>query len=307
MSKRLYWDQKDPYRRFLCRTHGQEDGMTIDDMLRIKEETGYSYAALEKLSGIPAATIQKILTGKSEKPRVRNVKELQKVFAAISEKSRADNRSYQECSEGTGYGEIREARPAYSAVRTQGHFTIEDYCALPDDVRMELIDGYLIKMEAPSCPHQYLVGEAFHQIADYIHKNKGRCRPLSSPIDVQLDRDDRTMLQPDVLIVCDPSKVRRRVVYGAPDFVLEVISESTRKKDFIKKTQKYADAGVREYWIVDPFQEKVFVYFFEEANILRLYGLYDDIPVQIYGGELVISFRSVREWIEEVPEEDENF
>ncbi len=81
-----------------------------------------------------------------------------------------------------------------------------------------------------------------------------------SPVDVQLDKDDKTMAQPDVFLVCDQSKNTGRCIYGAPDMVIEVTSPSTRKRDFGKKLGKYVDAGVREYWIVDVKNQKVIVY-----------------------------------------------
>ena len=72
--------------------------------------------------------------------------------------------------------------------------------------------------------------------------------PIASPIDVQLNCDDKTMVQPDVLVVCDREKVIRRCIYGAPDFIIEILSLTSRKKDMFTKLAKYKEAGVREYW-----------------------------------------------------------
>ena len=88
------------------------------------------------------------------------------------------------------------------------------------------------------------------------------CIPLTAPVDVQLDRDEKTMLQPDVLILCDKRKLIRRCIYGAPDFVLEVLSPSTRSKDQIVKLKKYMEADCREYWIVDIENRRIVVYDF---------------------------------------------
>ena len=140
---------------------------------------------------------------------------------------------------------IREASAPYF-VKKQGDYTLEDYYAIPDDIRVELIDGVIYDMSAPTSVHQLLTGFLFTQFMNHVMKEKGSCLPIVSPIDVQLDCDDRTMLQPDVVIVCDRKKVVHRCVYGAPDFVLEILSPSSRKKDSIIKLNKYMNAGVRE-------------------------------------------------------------
>ena len=142
-------------------------------------------------------------------------------------------------------------------------------------------------------------GYTYAQIANFILERGGDCMPFISPVDVQLDCDDKTMVQPDVAIVCQRDKVRRRVVYGAPDFVLEVISKSTKKKDYTKKLSKYMNAGVREYWIVDFEQGVVLVYFFESEAFSVIYGMDQPIPIQIYQGELQIGFEHINRWIEE--------
>ena len=127
----------------------------------------------------------------------------------------------------------------------------------------------------------------------------GSCRPFIAPVDVQLDCDERTMVQPDVGIVCDPDKIKRFGIYGAPDFLVEVISPSTKKKDYIKKLAKYMEAGVREYWILDPYQKRLLVYFFEGDVFPVIYGLDQPVPVGIYNGDLVIDFSNIAKWIEE--------
>ena len=90
--------------------------------------------------------------------------------------------------------------------------------ALPDEQRVELIDGYFYDMASPTFGHQSIGGEIHRQIANYIMEHGGNCRPFIAPVDVQLDCDERTMVQPDVGIVCDTSKIKRFGIYGAPDF-----------------------------------------------------------------------------------------
>lgn len=192
--------------------------------------------------------------------------------------------------------EVHEAMPACAVPRKkQGEYTLEDYYALPDDIRAELIDGELIFLEAPSSIHQELIGELFFEIKLYIRTNNGPCKILPSPLDVQLDCDNRTMLQPDISVICHRDRIVKKGVYGAPDLCIEIVSTSSRKRDYEKKRMKYQNAGVREYWIVDPKTESVLCYFFEESNESHSYTFDDKIPVRIYDSNLVINFAKVKE------------
>ncbi len=185
---------------------------------------------------------------------------------------------------------------AFGRKKKQGEYTLEDYYALPEDVRVELIDGVFYDMSAPSLSHQGAAGEIYLQVMDYIKRKEGPCRAYVSPMDVQLDCDDRTMVQPDLVILCDPQKNIEKCIYGAPDFVLEVLSPSSRFKDLSVKLRKYEKAGVRECWFLDPAKRTLLVYFFEKENQPVLYGLTGRVPVGIYCGELEIDLDRVVKW-----------
>ncbi len=145
------------------------------------------------------------------------------------------------------------------------HYTYADYCSWPDDVRYELIDGVAYAMSpAPTRTHQNLTGELFRQIATAL---KGKpCQPFVAPFDVRLphtdEADDKvdTVVQPDVLVVCDEAKLDERGVRGAPDWVAEVLSPSSAKRDLIVKLALYERSGVREYWLLHPTDRLVTVY-----------------------------------------------
>ncbi|MCD8104603.1 MAG: Uma2 family endonuclease [Lachnospiraceae bacterium] len=208
--------------------------------------------------------------------------------------------TYEEKEDGSGRDLLGEAGAQYAyRYHRQGEYTLEDYYALPDEQRVELIDGVLYDMAAPSSPHQIASAELFMQLASYIKSQKGSCRALYAPLDVQLDCDDRTMLQPDVLVVCDKDKIRKRCVYGAPDFVIEILSDSTARKDMSVKLGKYLNAGVREYWIVDLQQEKVIVHDRTKDDCdgchTSLYGMDQPVPVQIFDGKCQIYFDEICE------------
>lgn len=208
---------------------------------------------------------------------------------------------------GSGEGSadrVSEAMPAYQ-VKKQGEYTLEDYYALPDERRVELIDGVIYDMSAPTTIHQIIGLKIWHQLESYIQSKKGACIPFAAPVDVQLDCDDRTMVQPDVLVVCDRNKIIKRCVYGAPDFVVEVLSPSTKRKDGIIKLSKYISAGVREYWIVDPDKKQVVVYDFQKEDYPVIYGFGGEIPVGIFDGECRVDFAEIYEYIRFLYEKEE--
>ena len=165
---------------------------------------------------------------------------------------------------------------------------------------MELIDGVFYDMSAPTSPHQLIGGSIHSQLLNYRSAHKGKCLPMVSPIDVQLDCDNKTMIQPDVLIICDRSKITKKGIFGAPDFIVEVLSPSTRKKDMTLKMTKYLNAGVREYWMIDPDKRKVITYNLATMDIPMIYGFTEDIPVGIWYNKCLINLSEVDEILNEL-------
>ena len=252
--------------------------MTVEEMKRQKRMLGYTYDKIAELSGVPLGTVQKIFSGVTESPRYDTLQALEKAF-----KSQEGDR-------------IEEAAAMYRA-RQQGNYIIEDYYALPEDRRAELIDGIIYDMSSPTSVHQLIGAEIWEQLKSYIRNSKGKCVPMLAPLDVQLDCDDRTMVQPDVLVVCDRERIHMNCVYGAPDFIVEIMSKTTRKKDSILKLNKYMNAGVREYWMVDPESRKVVVYDFAHEEYPVIYGGEDKVPVGIFEGEGKVDFGEIYEYM----------
>lgn len=162
-------------------------------------------------------------------------------------------------------------------------YTIDDIYALPEGQRAELIDGQIYDMAPPSPMHQELVMELSATLRDYIKKNGGPCKVYPAPFAVFLNEDDRNYVEPDISVICDSSKVDNRGYQGAPDFIIEIVSPSSQRMDYLTKLFKYRTAGVREYWIVNPLQRTVQVYSFEGTEDSTQYSFDDEITVTIYG------------------------
>ena len=162
------------------------------------------------------------------------------------------------------------------------NYTIEDIYALPNGQRAELIDGQIYDMAPPSYLHQKLVMELSATIRDYVKSHGGPCEVLPAPFAVFLNQDDHNYVEPDVSVICDPGKINDRGCNGAPDFIIEIVSPSSQRMDYLTKLFKYRTAGVREYWIVNPMKETVQTYLFGDIEDFNQYSFDDEIPVGIY-------------------------
>ena len=293
--------------------------MTIEEMKRLKKERSLTNAMIAKMTELPQSTVQKIFSGETKHPRYETLTALENVFHSLDVRVLQENTSLpwygKDAEQAAGqtytYRPIRaqmiaEPYQTYgtSALSNPGPFTVEDWEKLPDGERAELIDGQLIYMATPTVTHQLIAGEVHRQIANFIYDHDGSCMPGIAPLGVQLDCDNRTMVEPDVLVVCDPEKAEGRNVYGAPDFILEVLSPTTAKKDIFTKAEKYRNAGVREYWIIDPENAllRVFPYGFDED--VTDYDMKSPVPLRIYGGKLKIDFSRILQWIEKARKQD---
>jgi Uma2 family endonuclease len=151
------------------------------------------------------------------------------------------------------------------ALRDQQRHTYREYCTWPEDVRYELIDGQAYAMSpGPSRRHQETIVEVLRQLADALEGTG--CRVYVAPFDVRLPRgsekddDIDTVVQPDLMVVCDRAKLDDRGCRGAPDWVIEVLSPSSAGHDQILKRAVYERHGVKEYWLIHPVDQVVTVY-----------------------------------------------
>ena len=160
-------------------------------------------------------------------------------------------------------------------------YTVDDIYTLPEGERAELIDGQIYYMAPPNRKHQDIAGELFGTIREYIKSHNGSCKPYIAPFAVFLNESDKNYVEPDICVICDTNKLNEKGCVGAPDWIIEIVSPSSRPMDYYKKLFQYRTAGVREYWIVDYERNLVTVYDFQNDNAAN-YTFTDDIPVGIY-------------------------
>jgi len=168
--------------------------------------------------------------------------------------------------------------------------TIDYIENLPEGVRAELIDGEVYDTSAPTRSHQRILGELYAAIFNYIKKNNGACEVNPAPFAVYLDDDSYTYLEPDISVICDKSKLDEKGCHGAPDWIIEIVSPSTRYLDYYEKTYKYKNAGVWEYWIVDKDKDRIVVINYELKDPIEYSfadtiksGIWDDFTIDFSG------------------------
>jgi Uma2 family endonuclease len=169
--------------------------------------------------------------------------------------------------------------------------TTEDIYLLPDGERAELIDGQIYYMVPPNGLHQEILAELLTSIKNYIKKKQGSCKVFPAPYAVFLKKDNKTYVEPDISVICDKDKLNDKGCFGAPDWVIEIVSPSSINMDYLKKMLQYERAGVREYWIVDPLKKRITVYNFEQGD-MNEYTFQDTVKAGIYE-DLEIDFAAI--------------
>jgi len=182
-------------------------------------------------------------------------------------------------------------------------YSYADYLTWMDDVRRELYDGFIRLMTpAPSRSHQRISAN-LHGIFWSFLRNK-KCEAYSAPTDVRFPKSKNiknekqiyTVLQPDIFVICELSKMDEKGCLGAPDFIIEIVSAKNSKRDVKDKFEIYQEHGVREYWIVNPNDENVNVFVLDENGKFQFAGMFagdDKIPVHIFNGDLEVDLTEV--------------
>ena len=175
---------------------------------------------------------------------------------------------------------VEEAQPAYDV-----RYTYSDYMKWDDDVRRELIDGVPYLMAGPNRRHQKILGNLYLQLGNFL---KGKpCEVYLSGLDVRLNPDtlDDTVVQPDLVIICDHSKLDDAGCKGVPEMVVEILSPSNSRYDKVTKFNRYLKAGIIEYWIVDPVTQSLAVHILKDNNYITYpYTNKEKVPVHVLKG-----------------------
>ena len=167
-------------------------------------------------------------------------------------------------------------------------YTEDDYYNLPENVRAELINGQFYDMAAPSRTHQEILNFLNTEINIHLRSKNGSCKIYPAPFAVKLFNDRKTIVEPDISVICDPYKLTDQGCSGAPDWIIEIASPSTSRIDCAVKLFKYRTAGVREYWIVNPMKKLVQTYIFEGEEDASIFSFDDEILVYIFDDGLTI-------------------
>jgi Uma2 family endonuclease len=179
-------------------------------------------------------------------------------------------------------------------------YTYMDYLTWPEGERYEIIDGIAYMQAAPSRIHQEILMELSKQIANYLSGKP--CKVYPAPFCVRLPKGDeksendiKNVVEPDITVVCDSSKLDEKGCKGAPDMIIEIISPNSGKKDRLVKFKKYEEAGVKEYWIVEPEWKIISVFTLQENRRYgrpEMYTEEDKVKVTIFP-DLVIDLGPV--------------
>lgn len=168
-----------------------------------------------------------------------------------------------------------------NALKREKVYTIDDIYALPDGERAELIDGQIYSMAPPSTKHQRLLNFISTEINMYIRGKNGNCEVIPAPFAVFLNKNDESYVEPDISIICDKDKIDEKGCHGAPDWIIEIVSPSSKLMDYYTKLFKYRTVGVKEYWIVDSMKQRITVYNFE-FDMMEEYTFSNKIKSGIY-------------------------
>ncbi len=311
--------------------NSETTNQTINELNRIKKELGLSYQRISELTGVPLSTVQKVLGNQTEHPRESTLQALRRVLTQDHGGANAPGYVYPAYRMGEHISrdqellglvehsihqpiyEVRENNNVYGtnprnnldpssqpeSNTLKKKFTVDDYFSLSEENRVELIHGVIYDMGSPTIRHQSIVTRICIAIDAFIQKNKGPCMTFAGPVDVQILADDSTMIVPDFLVICDKKKMQDGRIIGAPDFIVEVLSPSSRNRDSITKLALYAEAEVPEYWIVDPEKERVIVYTASDDYSPNVYSFGDKIPVGIYNGKCVVDMAEISAYLRE--------
>ncbi len=296
--------------------------MKIDEIRERKKRLKLTTYQLALLADLPQGTVSKILTGETKNPSYLTIEKIDETLQQEEMKARLEayttamKQYFSEHPEDNGnqkkFEEIYRSEnnlndaPIPFAVPKDDDTGIYGNLALQNNKMtasqlgkmgesrdLQLIDGAVIISEMAGVSHQRMVKKLGRAISDFIDANNGKCEVFDLGVNVYLNEDEYTLVIPDIAVICNEKQIDEKGIQGAPDWVIEVVSPSTRHIDYHKKLYKYMDAGVREYWIVDIDRQMVSVCINGEPMQVTIYSFAEEIPVSIYDGKLNVDMPTV--------------
>ena len=177
------------------------------------------------------------------------------------------------------------------ALEKERYFSEQEYDSFDHNGITEYDSGRIIAMSPPTTQHQRVTGILFNLISNYLKGKK--CEAFIAPFNVRLQLSTGVKrVEPDVSVICDKNKITPSGCEGAPDFIIEVVSPNNKRHDYITKVNWYEQAGVKEYWIVNPMIKQILVYNFTSEDVMQ-YTFNETVPVSIWEGEFAINFQEV--------------
>ena len=295
--------------------------MKIDEIRQRKKKLKLTTYQLALLADLPQGTVSKILTGETKNPSYLTIEKIDETLQQEEMKARLEayttamHKYFSEHPEDEGdqkkFEEIYRSEnnlndaPIPFAVSKDGDTSIYGNLGLQNNrmtasqlhkmgesQELQLIDGSVIISQMAGASHQRMVKKLGRAISDFIDDNNGQCEVFDLGVNVYLNEDEYTLVIPDIVVICNPGQIDEKGIQGAPDWVIEVVSPSSRQIDYHKKLYKYMDAGVREYWIVDMDRQMVSVCINGEPMQVTIYAFEDTIPVFIYDGKLSVDMQT---------------
>lgn len=210
---------------------------------------GYSQAYMAEKLGIARSTYAGYETGKRSPDIEMSAKISETLYVSLDELLGRYN-----------YGTPNLIKEAKSEYFVEPEYSVKSYFALPDCSDYELIEGKLVKRNAPEYGHQVIVGQIFMDFYQNIKNKCKECEVIPAPFCVILSEQSGVVVQPDISVICRKELIKEGVCIGAPDLIVEVVSKSNRKYDYHEKYYIYQKYGVREYWIVDSVRAYITIY-----------------------------------------------
>lgn len=286
---------------------------TVDEMKARKRQLGLSVRYLSEISGVPIGTIQKILNGSTGQPRYGTMRKLTEAIlqaagdpvpqlegpaagAGLAGTAGAGDSGAGVVGAyaGAAVGAAGQALAfgAAAGPAGQGHAAggRADYIIAPGGLNEE-IDGVLYEMDSPTAKHQEIVGSLYYKVRSSLEakKESDKLHTCMGPLAVQLDAEGKTVVRPDVMIFREDGEntlvESEDKVKFVPDFIAEVVSAKSKSRDMFTKLGKYREAGVREYWLVDPDKHTVMAYQFDKGDDVEIYTFTEKIPVGVTEGK----------------------